>query len=72
MAEIVAVCKSEEKGTRKEAVVKGILRQDYGLDGDAHADRCTHRQVSLLAMESIKGVSQQVCYLSADRQVHHA
>lgn len=53
MAKIIAVCKSEEKGTRKKAVVEGILKQDYGLVGDAHADCCTHRQVSLLAMESI-------------------
>ena len=53
MAEIIAVCKSEEKGTRKKAGTEGILREDYGLVGDAHADCCTHRQVSLLAMESI-------------------
>ena len=53
MAKIIAVCKSEEKGTRKKAVTEGILKEDYGLDGDAHADCCTHRQVSLLAMESI-------------------
>jgi len=50
MAEIIAVCKSEEKGTRKKAVAEGILKEDYGLVGDAHADCCTHRQVSLLAM----------------------
>jgi MOSC domain-containing protein YiiM len=53
MAKIVAVCKSEEKGTRKEAVVEGILKEGYGLVDDAHADCCTHRQVSLLAVESI-------------------
>ena len=53
MAKIITVCKSEEKGTRKEAVAEGILKEDYGLVGDAHADCCTHRQVSLLAMESI-------------------
>jgi len=53
MAKIVAVCKSKKKGTRKKAVAKGILKEDYGLVGDAHADCCTHRQVSLLAMESI-------------------
>lgn len=53
MAKIVAVCKSEQKGTKKEAVAEGILEEDYGLIGDAHADCCTHRQVSLLAMESI-------------------
>ena len=53
MAKIIAVCKSEEKGTKKKAVAEGILKEDYGLVGDAHADCCTHRQVSLLAMESI-------------------
>jgi MOSC domain-containing protein YiiM len=53
MAKIIAVCKSEEKGTRKKAVAEGILKEEYGLVGDAHADCCTHRQVSLLAMESI-------------------
>lgn len=53
MATVVAVCKSKKKGTRKKAVAKGILKEDYGLVGDAHADCCTHRQVSLLAMESI-------------------
>ena len=53
MATVVAVCKSKKKGTRKKVVAKGILKEDYGLVGDAHADCCTHRQVSLLAMESI-------------------
>ncbi len=53
MSKIVAVCSSEEKGTRKKTQNKGVLQEDYGLVGDAHADCCTHRQVSLLAMESI-------------------
>lgn len=53
MAKIVAVCKSKKKGTRKKVVAEGILKEDYGLVGDAHADCCTHRQVSLLAVESI-------------------
>ncbi len=53
MGKVVAVCKSKKKGTRKKAVAQGILEEDYGLVGDAHADCCTHRQVSLLAMESI-------------------
>ncbi|MFC2021835.1 MOSC domain-containing protein [Chloroflexota bacterium] len=53
MAKIIAVCKSEKKRTRKENVKEGYLHQDYGLAGDAHADCCTHRQVSLMAIESI-------------------
>ena len=53
MTKIIAVCKSEKKGIRKEDVAEGFLKEDYGLVGDAHADYCTHRQVSLLAIESI-------------------
>lgn len=53
MARIVAVCRSEEKGTKKQDVKEGLLKQDYGLVDDAHADCCTHRQVSLLATDSI-------------------
>ena len=53
MSKVIAVCKSRGKGTRKKAVAQGILKEGYGLIGDAHADCCTHRQVSLLAMESI-------------------
>jgi len=53
MAKLVAVCNSKEKGTRKKVMAEGILKEDYGLVGDAHADCSTHRQVSLLAMESI-------------------
>ena len=53
IAEIIAVCSSKKKGTRKEAVAEGFLSEDYGLVGDVHADCNTHRQVSLLAEESI-------------------
>jgi MOSC domain-containing protein YiiM len=53
MARIIAVCKSEKKGTKKKDVGEGLLKADFGVVGDAHADCCTHRQVSLLAAESI-------------------
>ena len=53
MAAIIAVCKSKNKGTRKESVESVIVKKDYGVIDDAHADCCTHRQVSLLAEESI-------------------
>ena len=52
-ARIIAVCKSKKKGTRKETIAEGVLKKGYGLIGDAHADCTTHRQVSLLAIESI-------------------
>ena len=59
MPSVVAVCKSQEKGTRKEAIAEGLFQEDYGLAGDAHADCLTHRQVSLLAMESIGKMQSQ-------------
>jgi MOSC domain-containing protein YiiM len=59
MAKIVAICKSEEKGTTKKPIGEGILKEAYGLVGDAHADGCTHRQVSLLGMESIDKVRRE-------------
>jgi MOSC domain-containing protein YiiM len=51
-AEILAVSISREKGTRKENIPEGLLIEGYGFKDDAHAGDW-HRQVSLLAMESI-------------------
>ncbi|GFE57385.1 MOSC domain-containing protein [Geobacter sp. AOG1] len=52
--EVVAVCISENKGERKTVVPQGgELRVDHGIVGDAHAGDW-HRQVSLLAEESIE------------------
>jgi MOSC domain-containing protein YiiM len=53
VAKVIAVCTSTLKGVRKEDIKQGILREEYGLEGDAHADSGWHRQVSLLAQESI-------------------
>jgi MOSC domain-containing protein YiiM len=53
MAKIIAVCTSENKGTRKDPMAEGVLKENYGLENDAHADSSTHRQVSLLATSSI-------------------
>jgi MOSC domain-containing protein YiiM len=53
MSTIIAVCKSEKKGTRKKSVPEVTLKEEFGVIGDAHADCTTHRQVSLLAIESI-------------------
>ena len=54
MAQVIAVCRSDEKGVSKEPIAEGAINVgDGGLSGDAHADCATHRQVSLLAIESI-------------------
>jgi MOSC domain-containing protein YiiM len=53
MTSVIAVCQSEKKGTKKTPVAVVTIKEDYGVVGDAHADCTTHRQVSLLAIESI-------------------
>ena len=53
MASVVAVCRSQKKGTRKKPIAEGLFTEDFGLFDDAHADCQTHRQVSLLARESV-------------------
>ncbi len=52
MPEIVAVCTSPDKGQRKKNIGKSFLIKSMGLENDAHAG-FAHRQVSLLAEESI-------------------
>lgn len=52
MAKVEAVCISENKGERKKPVESVELRENHGIVGDAHAGDW-HRQVSLLATESI-------------------
>jgi MOSC domain-containing protein YiiM len=51
---IIAVCTSKKKGTRKTRIAQGDLDVNCGLRGDAHADCTTHRQVSLLSTSSIE------------------
>ena len=50
---VLAVNISEKKGTKKTNIQSCALLKDLGLKGDAHAGPW-HRQVSLLANESIE------------------
>ncbi len=54
MAKIIAVCTSRKKGTKKDVIDQGVIKEGYGLVGDAHACSETHRQVSLLTTDSIE------------------
>jgi len=54
IAKVVAVCTSPKTGMRKKNVSQGLLIENLGIQDDAHANSETHRQVSFLAMESIK------------------
>ncbi|MHC4457735.1 MAG: MOSC domain-containing protein [Planctomycetota bacterium] len=49
---IKAISVSKEKGTKKANVHKAEVDADFGIVGDAHAGKW-HRQLSLLAVESI-------------------
>lgn len=52
-ARVDAVCTSVNKGERKTPVEAVRLKTEHGIEGDAHAGPW-HRQVSLLATESIE------------------
>ena len=51
---ILSINVSETKGVRKTPTEGVTVRAEYGIEGDGHASASWHRQVSLLAMESIK------------------
>lgn len=51
---IVSLNISDKKGERKKPVKEVFLKAGYGIEGDAHASAEWHRQVSILAVESIQ------------------
>lgn len=53
MGRVYALSISERKGTKKKPVDEVELKEDWGIQGDAHSGKW-HRQVSLLAWESIR------------------
>ena len=63
MAKIEAICISRRKGTAKTQVPRAELRENWGIIGDAHAGGW-HRQVSLLAAESIEKMKARIPGLS--------
>lgn len=55
MGTVLAVCISKERGTKKTEVPFIDIRINHGILGDAHAGDW-HRQISLLADESINSM----------------
>lgn len=55
MAYVEAVCISDKKGIVKRERAEVMLKAAWGMEGDAHAGEW-HRQISLLAGESIDNV----------------
>lgn len=50
---ILAICTSQKKGTQKQEIVSAVLKENWGIEGDAHAGKW-HRQVSMLSFEKIE------------------
>lgn len=63
MGIIKSICVSEKRGTQKNAIENAVLKENWGIEGDAHAGDW-HRQVSLLSFDKIeefKKLGAQVC-----------
>ncbi len=58
MSKVIAICKSEKKGTAKQMINEANLIEEFGMEGDAHAGKW-HRQVSLLALEKIEDFNEK-------------
>ncbi len=57
MGYVEALCISAKKGIVKRQIDEAVFVEDWGIEGDAHAGKW-HRQVSLLAGESIDRVKE--------------
>ena len=64
MPNVVAVCISDVKGIIKTPVDEIYVKIDHGIIGDAHAGDW-HRQVSLLASESVGKLREKIPDLEA-------
>ena len=53
MGRVLGICISERRGTQKKEVEEAVLKENWGIEGDAHAGNW-HRQVSLLSFEKIE------------------
>jgi len=51
---LVSINISDKKGIRKKPVKSAEIITGHGIKGDAHASSAWHRQISLLAIESIR------------------
>ena len=59
MGKIAAINISEKKGVMKTEVQEAVLKEDFGIVGDAHAGPGI-RQLSLLANESIDKIREKL------------
>ena len=64
MGKILAICTSPKRGTVKTEVPSAVLTPEWGIVSDAHGGNW-HRQVSLLANESVDRMRQEGVTLNA-------
>lgn len=55
---VVAISGSKQRGVSKRNIPKGYLKEDHGLEGDAHSGKGS-KQISLLAVESVKKLNEE-------------
>jgi len=58
LGRIVSINISAKKGEKKKSVSHALVKAGYGIESDAHAGKW-HRQISLLAVESIAKMQEQ-------------
>lgn len=58
MGKVLGICVSEKRGTQKKEVNEAVLKENWGIEGDAHAGDW-HRQVSLLSFEKIEAFREK-------------
>ncbi len=56
---VIAISISTRRGLPKRNVPEAIFIRDWGIEGDAHAGKW-HRQVSILAVESIDKMRERI------------
>lgn len=56
---VISVNISDRKGIRKTPVPEVHAKEGYGIEGDAHSSAQSHRQISLLAIESIRKIQEK-------------
>ena len=63
MGSIESICISRKKGTVKKQIENAVIKENWGIEGDAHGGKW-HRQISLLAGESIDKMREKIPQLS--------
>ena len=68
MAKVVSINISTKKGVKKKPLNKAVLIENFGIENDAHAGNW-HRQISLLAAESIETMVKKGKFTPQDLRI---